>query len=320
MARLRHRKSEQVSRHAHGFLPQTLADLGLVGAGVALALLAAWIAAAARTTGLYPRLRRRAPRLLGDRRDWDPERIALVALTLTAVVFGMQSAIDWTWFVPGPAVMALTAAGFVAGRGPVRAGVGPAAPEAVATEPGDELREDEPRLRVLGARLRRPSLPRVVAAAGVLLAALLCAWALWQPERSERLGTRALELIEQRDFSGAIREAEAAEDADPLSPRPLLIRAAAETASGRERRALGTLERTVLRFPGEPQTWLRLASFQLGRLDRPARALETVRAALYLDPKSKAARRVFFDARARQREQRAARRVEPPRRTAPSAP
>ena len=33
-------------RHAHGYVVQTLADLGIVGLAVSLALLAAWLAAA----------------------------------------------------------------------------------------------------------------------------------------------------------------------------------------------------------------------------------------------------------------------------------
>ncbi len=82
--------------------------------------------AAARTTGLYPRRLRRGR---GDRpdprRDWDGERAAFTALALVALVFGMQSAIDWTWFVPGPAAMAFVAAGYVAGRGPIAAVGGP---------------------------------------------------------------------------------------------------------------------------------------------------------------------------------------------------
>ncbi len=35
------------------------------------------------------------------------------------VAFGVSSAIDWTWFVPGVAVPALVAAGWLAGRGPL---------------------------------------------------------------------------------------------------------------------------------------------------------------------------------------------------------
>src|SRR5206468_1097210 len=58
-----------------------------------------------------------------------------------AIVFGLHSAIDWTWFVPGPAVMALVAAGLAAGRGPVgerlaeAAGAARAAAEPTAAAP-----------------------------------------------------------------------------------------------------------------------------------------------------------------------------------------
>jgi hypothetical protein len=107
LARLHYRKNVLVSRHAHGYAMQTLSDLGLAGAAVSLALLVAWLWASARTIGL-----RRG-------RPFTAERIGLIALALAAVVFGLQSAIDWTWFVPGCTVMALVAAGFVAGRGPV---------------------------------------------------------------------------------------------------------------------------------------------------------------------------------------------------------
>jgi hypothetical protein len=61
----------------------------------------------------------------------------------------------------------------------------------------------------------------------------------------------------------------------------------------------------VLEFPGDPQTWLRLASFQLGTLDRPAEALETVRAVLFLDPLSRPGGQLFLDARVRLRQKEA---------------
>ncbi len=41
--RLRHRSDASVTRHAHGFVPQTLADLGIVGVAVTTALLLAWL-------------------------------------------------------------------------------------------------------------------------------------------------------------------------------------------------------------------------------------------------------------------------------------
>ena len=87
IARLRYRKSEQVSRHAHGFVPQTLADLGLLGLGVTLFLLVAWLWAVLRATRLLPRRRRS-----GERRDWTQERIALVALLLGEAAGGARAA------------------------------------------------------------------------------------------------------------------------------------------------------------------------------------------------------------------------------------
>jgi O-Antigen ligase len=295
VARLRHRNDASVTRHAHGFVPQTLADLGIVGVALTTLLLLAWIAAALRATGLHPRrlpFRRDdgAPR---PRRDWDVERAAIVALTLVAVVFGLQSALDWTWFVPGPAAMALVAAGFVAGRGPVTA---------VADDAGTV---DLPAAQGSGRRLPRPSTGRIVAAAGVALAALILAWTIWQPEASDRDTNRALELIDVRDYDGAIAQTGEAADANPLSAEPLLVRAVAETGAGQETAAARTLEQAVLEFPGDPQTWLRLASFQLGTLDRPEQAVETVRGVLFLDRFSRPGGQLFLEARARLRQKQA---------------
>jgi O-antigen ligase len=277
VARLRYRKGEQVSRHAHGFVPQTLADLGLVGLGVVLLLLVAWTIAVARATRLYPRLRRAGRPL--ERRDWTQERIALVALLLVAVVFGLQSAIDWTWFVPGPAVMALVAGGFVSGRGPA------------AAEQAPSLTLPPP----------APEGVRVALAAGVGVVAILFAWAVWQPEAADRHSNEALDLIADGKPADAISQADKAEDANPLSPEPLLVKASAETAAGHNAAAQATLERAVLRFPGIPDTWLRLASFQLGTVDRPQDAAETVLGVLYLDPHSKAGRKLFLEIRQRLR-------------------
>jgi O-Antigen ligase len=289
-ARLRHRKDETVSRHAHGFVVQTLADLGIVGLVITGALLLAWLAAALRTTGLYPRRLPfgRETQEPPPRRDWDTERTAAVALMLVAMVFGLQSIIDWTWFVPGPTVMALVAAGFVAGRGPVPA-VGGGGPERPT------LRWPPP----------RPASGRIAAAGAIGLAALVMVWAIWQPEAADRATGRAIELIDERAYQSAIAETEDAADANPLSPEPLLVRAVAETAAGEEPAARRTLEQAVLEFPGDPQTWLRLASFQLTTLDRPEDALETVRGVLYLDPFSRQGQQLFLDARVRRREKQA---------------
>jgi hypothetical protein len=292
-ARLRHRTDGSATRHAHGFVPQTLADLGIVGVALTTALLLAWLASALRATALYPR---RLPFRRGDgeplpRRDWTPDRTALVALGLIAIVFGLQSAIDWTWFVPGPAAMALVAAGFVAGRGP-----------AAALQEHSPIGPGEP--------FRNPSPPRLLAASAVLLAALLAAWAVWQPLAADRQTSDAIELAEGGDVDGAIAKTHDAADTNPLTAEPLLVEAAVAAQAGRDSDAEAVLEDAVLKFPGDPETWYRLAAFQLGTLDEPDKAAETIRGALYLDPYSLSARQLFLEARASQREE-AAERAQP---------
>jgi hypothetical protein len=282
-SRLRHRNDDSVTRHAHGFVPQTLADLGIAGVVLSTALLIAWLVAVARATGLYPR---RLPFRRGNgdpptRRDWDGDRIALVAATLIAVVFGLQSAIDWTWFVPGPTAMALVAAGFVAGQAPLgrpRPAASPAH-ESFALSPG-----------------------RLLAASAVLIAAVITAWAVWQPEASDRQTGDALRLAEAGQTEAAIAEAQDAADTNPLSSNPLLTEAAIETSAGNLSAARAALERAVLEFPGDPQNWYRLAAFQLGTLDHPVQAAATVRAAIFLDPKGQLNRQLYLEAVARARE------------------
>jgi tetratricopeptide (TPR) repeat protein len=296
-ARLRHRSDVSRTRHAHGFVPQTLADLGVAGVALTSALLLAWLVAVARATGLHPRRLpfRRSAHGAGPRRDWDGDRIALVALSLVAVVFGLQSLVDWTWFVPGPTTMALVAGGFVAGRAPLGVRVGQ------ATHPG--LPEDP------GAAWppREPSPARLLAASAVLLAALLTAWAIWQPEAADRATTDAIRLAEAGELDAAIARTEDAAAMNPLSSEPLLVQAGFETTVGRESAAQESLEQAVLKFPGEAQTWYQLALFQLGTLDQPRQAAATVGGAIFLDPLSVSARALYLAAKARAREQAAGR-------------
>jgi tetratricopeptide (TPR) repeat protein len=192
----------------------------------------------------------------------------------------VQSFLDWTWFIPAPAVMMLVAAGFVAGRGPLGS---------AEAERGEKL-------------AWRPSNPRLPAALVTIATVLIMAWAIWQPEASDRATNEALALTDERRFDEAIEKTEEARDLNPLTPDPLLVRAAAETTAKREDDARQSLEKAVLSFPGDPQTWYRLAAFELGTLDAPEQALETVRAVLYLDPHSRSAHQLFLNARARLRE------------------
>jgi hypothetical protein len=281
-ARLRHRNDQSVTQHAHGWIPQTMADLGLVGLLVTTLLLLAWVLVTLSATGLLPRRLMRAGNDDAPlpRRDWDAGRIALVTLALVPLVYGVQALLDWTWFIQAPTAMALIAAGFLAGSRP--------------------LGVDEP--AVAAERPRRPDRFRVAGAVAALGTALLIAWTIWQPEASDRATNEALALADERKFDEAIAKTEDAEELNPLTPDPLLVRAAVETTANRVDDAQENLERAVIRFPGDPQTWYRLAAFQLGTLDAPEQALETLRGALYLNPQSRPAHKLFFDARARQRE------------------
>ena len=126
-ARLRHRTDASVTQHAHGWIPQTMADLGLIGLTVTTLLFLAWVLAALSATGLVPRrlLRGGGDAAPPPRRDWDADRIALVTLALVPLVYGIQSLLDWTWFIQEPTVMALIPAGYLAGLGPLGEGGDP---------------------------------------------------------------------------------------------------------------------------------------------------------------------------------------------------
>ncbi len=125
-ASLRYRTVMLEVKHAHGFAVQTLADLGAIGLALALALLLAWMAAAGRATHLFDRrwtrwrawLEIRAGARPGWRRSpqpYTPERIGMLSMLCLVVVFGVHSFVDWTWYVPGDAFVALLCAGWLAG-------------------------------------------------------------------------------------------------------------------------------------------------------------------------------------------------------------
>jgi hypothetical protein len=344
VTRLRYRppNDRTVPQHAHGYLHQTAADLGIAGLVVNMVLLLAWLLSARRATGV---MRRRAARVS----EFSPERIGLIALALSALVFGMHSLVDWVWYVPGPTAMALVAAGFVAGRGPLgawrREAAGaaavaspevppPAAPVSevervpvavgagggtatlappVALSDGNGHKPDEADTAVLPplsdlppppvAPVPPPPLalaprrsPRPALAALAVIVAALCCWSIWQPLRSDRESDRALDLAANGHLAEARKAAEHAHAIDPLSPRPYVVRNAIEDAAGKPVAAQKALEDAVLAFPADPQTWIQLAQYQLNARNMPAQALKTVVGALYLDPQSRAAQTVYFQA------------------------
>ena len=146
------------------------------------------------------------------------------------------------------------------------------------------------------ARRRFVGFARPALATLTLGVAVLCAWAIWQPLRSDHESDRALDLAANNHLAAARHAAERAHQIDPLSPRPYVVRNAVEDAAGNPAAAQKVLEAAVLAFPADPQTWIQLAQYQLNSRNRPAEALKTVVGALYTRSESRAAQTVYFQA------------------------
>ena len=322
-ARLRYRTETLDVRHAHGYIVQTLADLGLVGLALTLALLLTWIAAAGRST--HPFNRRfsgwttawrwlRRPRASGAPRwqrvtvegrpaPYTAERVGLLSMLVLVVVFGIHSLADWTWYVPGDACVALLCAGWLAGRGPLFAdgsdssaqtiafaALGPAVSAPAGSR--DPIGGERPRTRVwlpnladLRARLQPRVLgpTRIAVAVAAIVGVLVAAWAQWAPLGSSEASEEALSQL-ARDPRAALASAHSAVSRDPLSAQALLTLAAVQQARGERSLARATLQRAVSKQPSNPQTWLALGQFDLP--SDPAAAVREIGAAIYLNPES----------------------------------
>lgn len=270
VARTRHRTDVLSVRHAHGYVVQTLADLGLVGLALSLLATGAWVASAVRATGL-----RRRDRGL----PFDPERIALLTMTTVVLVFGLHSLIDWTWFVPGNAVVGLLCAAWVAGRGPLRDRL------QAQSEPATAPLLPRPRLRER-VRAYRPGRMPTVAAAAVIAAALAGSWAAIQPVRAARAEDKAIDQAGRGDYNAAAASARTAARRNPLSVEPLWQLAFIANAKGDERGAANALEEAVRLLPASAEAWRRLGRYRLSVLDDPAGAVDAFQAARYLEPQT----------------------------------
>jgi len=219
------------------------------------------------------------------------DRVALLTMLAIVVVFGAHSTIDWTWFIPGDACVALLCAGWLAGRGPAETA---AAPSALAV--AIPRRPDGLRARILGvlglpAALRRsgPSeigAGRLLAAVAVIAFALVGAWAQWQPQRSVQASSAAFVALDAHDPARALADARLAVSRDPLSPEALTDLAQVQLSTGNLAGAHATLDRAVTLQPADPQTWLELAALEESSLRDPRAALADLRPAIYLDPTS----------------------------------
>jgi hypothetical protein len=315
-ARLRYRTETLDVRHAHGYVVQTLADLGVVGLALTLALLLAWMTAAGRATHPFNRRWTSWKTLRGwlDRRDsggapgwvkltvggraapYTPERIGMLCMLCLVVVFGIHSIADWTWYIPGNACVALLCAGWLAGRGPLGAGAMPAAPAGsprtlgaggpstarAASEPSSAHQSATDRLKErLAPRTLGPL--RIAVTTAVLVGALLAAWAEWQPQRSADASEQALTLLASNPHA-ALSSAQTGVSRDPLSAQALFTLSAVQQATRQPSLARATLQRAVRLQPSNPQTWLTLGQYDLAK--DPAAAVHELGAAIYLDPES----------------------------------
>ena len=211
---------------------------------------------------------------------YTPERIGMLSMLCLVVVFGVHSFVDWTWYVPGDAFVALLCAGWLAGRGPLGATVTAAAP-AGAAAPGE--RSAAPIVRIPRS-LREVSPMRVGVAMAAVIAALLAAWSQWQPQRSVDASQEALAqlatnpraaLAERAD--GRLARSAVGAGADHPRDDPAGRRA---SPRWRERRCSG-------RCACSPPT-RRRGSRSPGTTSprEPAAALKELQAAIYLNPES----------------------------------
>jgi hypothetical protein len=230
IARTRYTNTIFTDHHAHSYVVQTFADLGLLGLIVSCALLVAWGLAARRA-------------VLGPD---TAERTGLVTLLASTLIFGIGSAVDWTWFIPGVTVTALICAGWLAGRGPAA--------------------------RPIGTVRRRPITPGVGATITLIAAAtVLVCWVMLQPLLSYDADQAALSAMPGHP-AGALADARTASNRNPLSVQPKFDLAAIDQALGDQRAAHAELESAVRLQPDNPATWQQLGSFYL-LADRPSAAL-----------------------------------------------
>lgn len=256
VSRLPYREDTLKVAHAHGFVPQTLADLGLIGMALALAALISWLIAAGRALGV----RRSSPV------EWlseaDDRHNALASLAVLAVVFGVHSAVDWTWYVPGAALFGIVAAGWVAGS----------ARNADSSRSYDDSGQ--------------PVWIRAVLAAGILAIGISTMLSVYRPAAAANEIDDGYRLLAKGHPIKALNAGRDANELDHLADEPFYLIADAQTKLGDKKDAEKTLETIAARQPANPDTWLHLAGFRLNNLDDPEGALEALTPVLFLSPNS----------------------------------
>lgn len=238
--------------HAHGFIPQVMSDLGLLGLVIVLALALAWLVLALRILGAS---KRSPTRWLSGADDL---RLAEVSIALVAIGFGIHSAIDWTWFIPGVALFALVSAGWVAGS--------PTAHRGEVAKPIED-----------GTKLR---LARTIA---IGIVGVAIAFAIFQPVRAQHKINAGLDKVESNPRA-ALADGREAHDLDPTSAEAFFLTSAALNNLNQREEADKVLMNVATQQPGNPETWLRLAEFRLNVLDEPGDAISALIPLLFQSP------------------------------------
>ena len=152
------------------------------------------------------------------------------------LAFGIQSALDWTWYFPGVAVPALACAGWLAGRGPLTAPVG--------------------RLARRVKLIDRPGAAALIT--GVAAAALIAAWLMWEPLHSTDEYFAATGAATN---AAALSDAHAAAGSDPLSDQPLELLSLLYQSAPDNPAARSELVKATQLLPDDPEPWAALGAF-----------------------------------------------------------
>lgn len=250
-------ESPTVVTHAHGWVPQTLADGGWITLGLQVLFGITWLLAALRALGAWGPLRHR--RL-------DPEHGGITAMVAVVGVFAATTILDWTWFIPALALPAALYVGWVAGRGAERAF------------------DDVPAVAPAPDRPRRWYLVHAPIAAAVLVVTAATVVSMVQPWRAERLQDEALVALDRGDTAGAEQLARRAASINPLAPRADYTLAQVRVAQGRIPDARALYRDALALEPSVVASWQRWAEFELRVADDPREALRLAGIALKMSP------------------------------------
>ncbi len=273
VARLRYRTGPLPVKHAHGFIVQTLADLGhrRPRAGAACCSPPGWRRRGAPTHPFNRRWRswaelraRRAARLGAAAARQDPPLRTGADRAADARVHGRRCSastrlMDWTWYVPGTALAALLCAGWLAGRGPL---LDPAV--AHRRRRALERRRAASRERDCARGDRAPGRRRASPSAGAIVGD-------GAPDRLDAVAAAALRRSARkrpRRSSRAIRARRPQRRAARCPATRCRWKRCSRSRACRKRQAgaaqaRATLERAVRLQPSNPRTWLALGRFDL---------------------------------------------------------